>query len=190
MPRPTAPRVDAADHDHEALELRRAGFTFREISQRMGVSVATAHKYVTRGLDRTRREPADALRDLEAERLDRLQVAATQVLERRHVVVQGGRIVKGDDGEPLQDDGPVLAAVTSLVKVQESRRKLLNLDEQAPAEAVVTIQVNLLIDLLSKALTAALPNDAVAYQFGMDAAISELRRIATDQVGPELEAGS
>ena len=97
MPRPNAPRVDAAQRDAQALELRAAGATYRQIAQRLGVSVSTAHECVTRGLDRTRREPAEQLRELELERLDRLQVEATKVLAARHVIVQAGKVVVDED---------------------------------------------------------------------------------------------
>lgn len=191
MPRPTAPRVDAADLDARALDLRRSGATYRQIAQQLGISPATAFKRVTRGLDRTRREPADALRELEAERLDQLQIAVTRVLHRQHVIVQGGKIVKDDNDQPLIDDGPTLAAANSLVRVQESRRKLLGLDEQAPAEQVVKVQVELLLTLLQKSLLTVFPDDQVRFAMAMDAAIAELRRIATTEAGdmPELEAG-
>jgi Sigma-70, region 4 len=136
VPRPnSAPRVDAADRDARALELRRAGLNYREIAQQMGVSVATAHKYVTRGLDRTRREPADALRDLELERLDALQLALTQVLASQHVTVSGGKVIRDEHGQPLRDDGPTIAAAQALVRVQESRRRLLGLDAPVKVDA-------------------------------------------------------
>jgi hypothetical protein len=141
MPRPTAPRVDAADMDARCLDLRRAGLSYREIARTVGLSVSNVHGRVMRGLDRTRREPADALRELELARLDALQEALTRVLGRAHVTVSGGKVVmtEGDDGQemPLLDDGPTIAAAQALVRVQESRRKLLGLDAPARVEARV-----------------------------------------------------
>ena len=128
MPRPTAPRVDAADMDARCLDLRRTGATYREIARTVGLSVANVHGRVARSLDRTRREPADALRGLELERLDALQVAATKVLATNHVVIQGGKVVRDKQGEPYRDHGPTLTAIRTLVQVQESRRRLLGLD--------------------------------------------------------------
>ena len=93
MPRRTVPNVAAADLDGRCLDLRRSGATYRQIGQQLGISPANAHKRVTRSLDRTRREPADALRELELERLDRLQVEATEVLAANHVVIQAGKVV-------------------------------------------------------------------------------------------------
>jgi hypothetical protein len=140
MPRPTAPSVAAADLDARCLDLRRSGATYRQIGQQLGISPANAHKRVTRGLDRTRREPADALRELELERLDRLQVEATEVLAANHVVIQAGKVVVDKQGEPCRDHGPTVAAIRTLVQVQESRRKLLGLDTPAKVDArVLTI---------------------------------------------------
>lgn len=64
----------------------------------------------------------------EAQQLDDLFVAALEVLERDHVTVSHGKVVKDDDGKPLLDDGPKLAAIDRLVKVRESYRKLLGID--------------------------------------------------------------
>jgi hypothetical protein len=139
VPRNTAPRVDAADMDARCLDLRRAGLSYRDIARTVGLSVSNVHNRVTRSLDRTRREPADGVRELELERLDAVQVALTTVLRRRHVTISGGKVVLDPDGQPYLDDGPVVAAAQALVRVQESRR-LLGLDE--PARADVTARIH------------------------------------------------
>jgi hypothetical protein len=135
VPRPAAPSVSAADMDARCLELRRHGATYREIAATVGLSVANVHGRVMRGLDRTRREPADALRDLELERLDALQLALTQVLAGQHVTVSGGKVIRDEHGQPLRDHGPTIAAAQALVRVQESRRKLLGLDAPVRVDA-------------------------------------------------------
>jgi hypothetical protein len=140
MPRPTSPSVAAADLDARCLDLRRSGVTYRQIAAQLGISAANAHKRVTRALDRTRREPAAGLRELELGRLDALQAALTTVLRRQHVTISAGKVVLDTDGQPYLDDGPVVAAAQALVRVQESRRKLLGLDE--PARADVTARIH------------------------------------------------
>jgi hypothetical protein len=137
MPRPTSPSAAAAELDARCLDLRRSGATYRQIAAQLGISAANAHKRVTRSLDRTRREPADALRELELARLDALQEALTQVLGRKHVTVSGGKVVVDQHGLPYLDDGPVIAAAQALVRVQESRRKLLGLDAPTRVDARV-----------------------------------------------------
>jgi hypothetical protein len=50
------------------------------------------------------------------------------VLRRRHVIVQGGKIVKGDDVQPITDDGPILQTTATLLRVMERHAGLLGLD--------------------------------------------------------------
>ncbi|MFE4671105.1 hypothetical protein [Streptomyces sp. NPDC056723] len=82
--------------------------------------------------------------DASLERLKGLEDAARRVLQREHITVNNGRIITLD-GSPLPDDGPVLAAIDRLIKVEdarqrnsESRRKLLGLDAPAKFDAQVT----------------------------------------------------
>ena len=41
-----------------------------------------------------------------------------------------GKVVYEDNGRPMIDDGPNLAAIDRLVKISESHRKLLGLDQE------------------------------------------------------------
>lgn len=77
-------------------------------------------------------------------RLDRLERAALEVLERHHITVNNGRVIVVD-GEPLLDDGPVLSAIDRLVKIEAERekntaalRRVFGLDAPAKVEATVT----------------------------------------------------
>ena len=158
MPRPTSPRIDAAERDAKALELRKDGLTYTQIAERLGMSRSTAHKYVTRGLHRTRQEPADELRRLEAERLNQLWAEAMAVLRRRHVVVQSGKVVKDDDGQPIPDDGPVLQATTTLLRVMERRARLLGLDAPAKHEVLTLDAIDAEIRQLEEQLSKVVPH--------------------------------
>jgi hypothetical protein len=78
------------------------------------------------------------------ERLGTLERAALQVLEREHITVNNGRIIVLND-MPLPDDGPVLAAIDRLVKIEDARqrnneslRRLFGLDAPTKVEATVT----------------------------------------------------
>jgi hypothetical protein len=127
--------VDAAERDAQALELRAAGLSFRQIARQLGCSTTAAHRRVTRGLDRTLREPADHVRTLELQRLDQLQAHAVEVLRGRHVVIQGGRVVVDRQGQPYTDHGPVLAAIAALLRIAERRARLLGLDAPSKVDA-------------------------------------------------------
>lgn len=75
MPRgATHPKsMSVAVKQAQAMRLRAGGMTFRAIADELGYrSEQAAYKAVKTGLQKTLREPADELRTLEAERLDRL----------------------------------------------------------------------------------------------------------------------
>lgn len=121
--------VETAARDREMAEMRSRGLSYRGIADHYGVSVSTAHDAVQRALAAIRGEGAAVVRDLELDRLDELWRITMGVLEREHVTVSNGRVV-ALDGKPLRDDGPVLAAVDRLLKIQERRAKLLGLDAE------------------------------------------------------------
>ncbi|GAA3470404.1 hypothetical protein [Nonomuraea roseola] len=73
------------------------------------------------------RELAGEVRQLMWMQLDELARRARAVADTTHYLVDKGRVVMWD-GVPIQDDGPILAAIDRLVKIQESQRKLDGLD--------------------------------------------------------------
>lgn len=158
-----------------ALELRKRGLTYAQIAAEMGYADgAGAHKAVQaalRGLVTEMTLDADELRRLELERLDQAEAAVWRVLEREHVTVSQGRVVRqwvlDEDGhpivltddqgntvydaddrpvyqeEPVLDDDPVLRAVDRLIKIQGRRAALLGLDAPQKIEQAgsVTYQI-------------------------------------------------
>src|SRR6266511_4058422 len=78
----------AADRRVQALELRKAGASYRAIGEQLNISEKTAHQDVQRVLS--------------------------------HFTVDGKAI-------GLTDDGPKLQAVDRLLRISESRRRLLGL---------------------------------------------------------------
>ena len=100
----------------QALDLRKAGFTYRAIGDRLGVDYTTAYKDVQSELKRLSAlalDSAGELRQMELERLDML----TKGLESMAAV-----------GKP--------DAVSAYLRVMERRAKLLGLD--APVRQEVT----------------------------------------------------
>ncbi|MER6103609.1 hypothetical protein ABT115_15125 [Streptomyces sp. NPDC001832] len=129
--------ITTAQRDAEAALLRSKGWTYPRIAAELGYNHrADAYNAVQRVLKETVREAGENVRTLELERLDRLEAAANEVLEREHVTVSNGRIVSLD-GAPLPDDGPVLAAIDRLLKIQERRARLLGLD--APVKRDISL---------------------------------------------------
>jgi hypothetical protein len=112
----TSPRhLIAAERRTEVLKLRREGYTYKEIGQRIGISSQMAHKVVRKELTRLWNltdEEATSLRQLELDRLEELQTFV----------------------HPQAKEGS-LKAVETLLKIAERRSRLLGLD------AVTKVQV-------------------------------------------------
>jgi len=75
-------KARALQREKEALRLRVAGLTFREIAEAMGISVRGAHAAVQRGLKKTaqeRRQYGEEELDLQISRLERALRIATEL---------------------------------------------------------------------------------------------------------------
>jgi len=104
----TSPRrLQAAKKQVKALELRVQGLSFRQIALELKYKGPSgAHGAVDTALERQIREPAEQVRQLELERLDRLQIMPWK----QATVI----------GDPK--------AIANVLKIMERRAKLLGLD--------------------------------------------------------------
>jgi len=108
--------VRGRQREIESLELRKAGLTYRQIGERLGITEQGAHAAVMRALRRLNEritEAAEEVRRLELERLDRLLLALWP------------QAAKGNQG-----------AVDRVLRIMERRARLLGLD--APKGVDVT----------------------------------------------------
>lgn len=100
------PSEEALQREKEVLELKRAGLSFDEIAARVGyTNRGTAHRAYQRAMARTLQQPAAEVRQLEADRLDRMQVALWS------------KALRGDVG-----------AVDRVLAIMQRRARLLGLD--------------------------------------------------------------
>ena len=134
-------RMDIEVRTAKVLDLSRAGLSERQIAEEIGWSDSTVHKDIIRGLKALREkntELAEVWVAEELERLKDLERAARRVLTAHHVVVNSGKVVtdKDTEGKPykLTDDGPVIQAITALLRIAERRAKLLGLDAPTKIE--------------------------------------------------------
>jgi hypothetical protein len=98
--------VPKAEMRRQALELRKAGYGFEDISRALGMAgPGNAYRLVQQALKDTYREPADEVRKLELERLDRL----TRAIWPRAI---------GGDGE----------SIDRVLRLMQRRAKYLGLD--------------------------------------------------------------
>lgn len=121
----SARKVKGAERTVEAIALRQAGLTYRQIGERLGITEQGAHNSVTRAMQRMNAKIADEvpeLRRLELERLDRMLLAiwpqvvggnfgaidrALRIMERRARLCGLDAPIKSDlttDGQPIRTD--------------------------------------------------------------------------------------
>lgn len=142
--------AEGAERDARAVDLRAEGWTYRRIAEELGYSSHTAVMQACRRAVRDiTKGPAEKLLALHVERLETLYEAALEVAEREHVVVSHGKIIRDDDGIPLRDSGPKLAAIREARATLESFRKLAGID--APSRVSIDAQqlgdeINALLD--------------------------------------------
>lgn len=146
-----------AERDAKAADLRSRHFTYQHIADKLGFAHRDgAREAVVRAMQRVVREAADEVRVQELERLDRYARKAEEVLDRAHYAHSAGRLItmKDEAGEsrPVLDDGPVMAALDRLVKIQDRRARLLGLDAPTRVEATVRSETDAAIAELAEQL--------------------------------------
>lgn len=128
---------ERAERKRNALELRLAGASYRDIAQALEVSPATALQDCKEALADIPAQQADEMRTVELSRLDRLQRAVWP------------RAVKGD-----------LQAVDRAIKIIDRRAKLFGLD--APQQVQITandIDLDAAVDKMLRVAEMALEKE-------------------------------
>lgn len=101
-------KIEAVDKEKASLDLRRAGFTYREIADTLTISVGAAHAYVKTGMMRAIeecKESGSLVRAQELDRIDRMQRAVWK------------QAIEGD-----------MQAIATVLRLMERRAALLNID--------------------------------------------------------------
>ncbi|MFD4596733.1 helix-turn-helix domain-containing protein [Streptomyces sp. NPDC058464] len=131
--------VNTAMRDAEAARLRAQGWTYRQIADEFGMSHHTsAINAVRRAIQAACVGPAKELIELEVTRLEMISDEVLDILQRQHPLVSHGRVILGEDGQPLLDDDIKLRAVDRYIRARESFRRLLGLDQPVKVDATLT----------------------------------------------------
>lgn len=136
--------IEQAKLDTEAAELRVLRLSYPEIARRQNCSVSTAYDRVKRAIAAVPYEAIEELRRVELESLDELEQRAREVLLAEHVKVDHGKVIE-IDGVKLLDDGPVLNAITSILRIKDMRAKLTG--EYAPVKVESDVRHSVQSDL-------------------------------------------
>ena len=148
--RGTVLRVEDLRLERQALELKLSGLSYRELADRQGVSVSTAHDRVERGLEHLAPvDTAEKLRQLESERLEEV----------------GGRLLlaiglasTNTVDHPLDVDSLVKAA-TAYSTLSARKAKLLGLDLPVQQSVKITSEVDARIEQLVAELAGEVDPD-------------------------------
>lgn len=154
-------QAESVAKDAEVVALVNAGKTLAQIAGMWGVSTPTIWRRFHRALERVPVKGVEEYRAGQIARLAAARQAVIEVLTAKHVVVSNGHIVSeingtypAEDengephpkagepiyGDPLVDDGPVLAAVDRLVKLDDQEAKLLGLYAAVKVEQDTTLR--------------------------------------------------
>jgi hypothetical protein len=107
--RTSAARVQAQENRRKAVELRRAGLSFRQIAKELGMSKSGCYKAVQRALTDIQKELDDSATLLCAQESDRLDTLQVNVWS---------QALKGD-----------VKAIDRVLRIMERRARLLGLDK-------------------------------------------------------------
>lgn len=119
--------------DAWAAAQRSLGRPYHAIGKDLGISVGRAHEAVRRAYRDIAEPLAGPARAAELALLEAARDAALEVMARRHVTVSNGRVIYLDgETEPLEDDGPILQAATTVANISAKIHDLMGW--KAPAK--------------------------------------------------------
>ena len=137
--------LEDAQNAMQAAEMRSRSMTYPQIAAELGIALSTAYDRVQRGFAQIPSDEAKQQKSLELAKLDRIEAHLLGVMERDHIKVDHGKVIRHDETDlPILDDGPGVQAAGSLLRVQERRSRLMGLD--APTRATVQVITEDLVD--------------------------------------------
>lgn len=137
--------IETAQRDMRAAEMRSRSMTYQQIADALEMSVGAAYKAVQRAFASIPTEEAVEAKRQELDKLDRIERHLLGVMEREHIKVDHGKVIRDDEtGERILDDGPGVQAASTLLRVQERRTRLLGTD--APQRQVTTVITESIVD--------------------------------------------
>lgn len=167
QPHDGAEQTVVAERRSKAIRLRNTGHSWYDVAKILSreygyyldahgePSSAAAAMDVARALKIQRTELNQSLEEmiqLADARYDDMRRVVLQIMARPHYVIQNGGLVEGLDGEPLRDDGPVLAAIDRWLKIEERWAKMHGVD----ATKELRIALERRTDLEAGAVTEAI----------------------------------
>jgi hypothetical protein len=127
---PIAEREERERRDMIWHELRMRGYSYHAIGERYGVSAKTVHDGVMRMID-TASKNKGTERGIAHSRLEMEFREAYKIMENPGPLISTtGKVVRDDDGNPVEDKKVKLAALGEMRMIGKEERSMLGLDEQ------------------------------------------------------------
>jgi hypothetical protein len=146
----------------EAARLKAMGTPLEDIADAFGWStpdgspdtarVATA---IRAHLASMYRFTIDEMKVIELQSLDELEYRLWKLLDGQHVVISQGRIVRDENGDPVEDARFVLETADRIQKVKDQRAKMMGLYAPAKIEVITIDRIESEISKLEQQLLAA-----------------------------------
>lgn len=130
--------LDGAERDAQCARLRQRGMTWRQVGEEVGLHESSARQAAGRAMKAAVQEAGDELRQLELARLDSLWGRMADILEKDHVTVSQGRVVRDAEGNTIPDFNPKMQAADRMLRIMDRRAKLMGLDAAVRADLRVS----------------------------------------------------
>jgi hypothetical protein len=197
-------RAMVAQRRAKAIELKNRGLSWQQVAEQMAPhyldtdghpSAAAACVDVSRALKQANKELSMGLeeyREAARMRLDGMRRQVFAVLARPHYVLHAGQIVRDDEGNPLRDDGVVLAGIDRLMRIEERQAKIDGTDASERLTIALDRRVDEETTVVVEAILAganAVEMEPAQRQRMLEAAGAHLRVLEGEVVGEAEEPG-
>lgn len=129
--------LEGAERDAHAARLHAAGHSYNRIAAELGIGRSQAVRAVQRAVRAVVKGPAEEVLALHIGRLEYAYTKAIEIAEADHIMVSHGKIICDENGVPLRDHGPTLAALREARATLESFRRMMGLDQPVKVDATV-----------------------------------------------------
>ncbi len=126
-------KIANAERDALIMDLRRSGKTLQTIADQVGLTNQRVHQIIKERLAEIPVESVQHYRAQAVEVLDDLLEKTHAILTAQHLKFHEG-VALTHDGKIVTDNGPVLAAVATILRIEERRAKLLGTDSPVKTE--------------------------------------------------------
>lgn len=134
---PRSPEEMAYIKQH-IIQKRLYRMTFADIAKDLGVHTRQVHGWYQEAMRDIPESAASVYRQEQLDVLDMTEAKALELIGRVHIAHSNGRVVITEDGEPVEDAMPILAAIKIVVDIETRKARLLGLDKPIKVDATTT----------------------------------------------------